>query len=144
MTDELKQADERNEPTSPDEQAAIDGHTVAAEPTGIIYLFTRTMHYPNAYTWLLLLSAMDIMLTWVILSFGGGEVNPLARWIIDHWQLTGMITYKFSLILFFIMICEIVGTLRDTTGLMLSRFSVCIAMVPVVWSLVLLARFSAH
>ena len=103
-------------------------------------LLTRHMRYPNSYAWLLLLSSMDIMLTWVILLFGGAEVNPLARWIIDHYGLTGMIIYKFALIVFFICICEVVGTLRDSTGWLLSKFSVLVACVPVVWAMYLLAR----
>ena len=98
------------------------------------------MHYPNTYAWLLLLSSMDIMLTWTILLFGGSEVNPLARKIIDLYGLPGMIIYKFVLIVFFITICEIVGTLRDSTGWLLSKLSVIIACVPVVWAMYLLAR----
>lgn len=100
------------------------------------------MHYPNAYTWLLLLSAMDVMLTWTIFYFGGSEINPVADAVIDVWGLNGMIIYKFVLILFFILICEIVGTLKHPTGKALSKMSVLIASVPVVWSLFLLARFS--
>lgn len=103
-------------------------------------LLTRHMHYPNSYAWLLLLSSMDVMLTWTILLFGGAEVNPIARWVIDHYELPGMIIYKFALIVFFITICEIVGTLRDSTGWLLSKLSVMIACVPVVWAMYLLAR----
>lgn len=103
-------------------------------------LLNRHMHYPNAYAWLLLLSSMDIMMTWVILLFEGQEVNPIARWVIDEFQLPGMIIYKFTLIVFFITICEIVGTLRDSTGWLLSRLSVVIGCVPVVWAMYLLAR----
>ena len=111
-------------------------------PRKVLGLLGRHMRYPNAYAWLLLLSSMDIMLTWVILLFGGDEVNPIARWIIDHYNLTGMIVYKFVLIVFFIIICEIVGTLRDSTGWLLSKFSVVIACIPVVWAMYLLARYS--
>lgn len=100
------------------------------------------MHYPNAYTWLLLVSAMDIMMTWVILLFGGSEVNVIARWVIDHYGLPGMIIYKFALIVFFICICEIVGTLRHSTGWLLSRVSVGIGCIPVIWAMYLLARYN--
>ncbi|MEO0476503.1 MAG: DUF5658 family protein [Planctomycetota bacterium] len=103
-------------------------------------LLTRHMRYPNSYTWLLLLSSMDIMLTWTILLFGGSEVNPIALWVIDHFRLPGMIVYKFVLIVFFITICEIVGTLRESTGWLLSKLSVIIACVPVFWAMYLLAR----
>ena len=129
------------EPTQPSEPAAeaLDP-PVQGGSSGVLKLLSRHMRYPNAYAWLLLLSSMDIMLTWVILLFGGNEVNPVARWVIDHFELPGMIVYKFVLIVFFITICEVVGTLRDITGWLLSRFSVLIACVPVFWAMYLLAR----
>ena len=108
----------------------------------ILGLLNRQMRYPNAYAWLLLLSAMDVMLTWVILLLKGREVNPIANWVIKQWELSGMITYKFMLILFFIMICEVIGHMREPTGRFLSRVSVAIAMIPVVWSLYLLGRYA--
>lgn len=119
--------------------ASVDA-SVDVASSRLASLLTRHMHYPNSYAWLLLLSSMDIMLTWVILLFGGGEVNPIARWIIDHYNLLGMIVYKFALIVFFILICEVVGTLRHSTGWLLSKVSVMIACVPVVWAMYLLAR----
>jgi len=125
---------------SPEATAASADQSIDAHANPRFPLLSREMHYPNAYAWLLLLSSMDIMLTWVILLFGGSEVNPIARWIIDHFSLTGMIIYKFALIVFFITICEIVGTLRDSTGWLLSRLSVLIACVPVFWAMYLLAR----
>eukprot|EP00752_Nemacystus_decipiens_P016104 g14400.t1 len=123
------------EPTAEAAEAPTD--------TGVFkpkHLLTRHMRYPNTYVWLLLLSSMDIMLTWVILLFGGSEVNPIARKVIDEFGLSGMIVYKFVLIVFFIGICEIVGTLRDSTGWLLSKFSVVIACVPVTWAMYLLWR----
>ena len=123
------------EPIAEVAEAAID--SVEVKPTNLL---TRHMRYPNTYVWLLLLSSMDIMLTWVILLFGGSEVNPIARKIIDLYGLSGMIIYKFALIVFFISICEIVGTLRDSTGWLLSKFSVMIACIPVAWAMYLLWR----
>ncbi|MFK7790643.1 MAG: DUF5658 family protein [Phycisphaeraceae bacterium] len=131
------------EPTQqPKVVAASVDVSIDAKPSLLKHLLTRHMRYPNSYAWLLLVSSMDIMMTWVILLFGGAEVNPLARWIIDHYGLPGMIVYKFALIVFFICICEIVGTLRDRTGRLLSKVSVAIGCVPVVWAMFLLARYN--
>ena len=105
-------------------------------------LFNRHLRYPSAYLWLVLLSALDVMLTWTIFYAGGTEANPIAEAVIDQWGLNGMIVYKFALIGVFILICEGVGTLRDTTGRMLSRLSIAIAAVPVVWSLILLTQYT--
>jgi len=104
---------------------------------------SQPMRFPNAYAWLMLFSAMDIMLTWVILSRGGREVNGLANWVIQSFGLNGMIIYKFALVLFFVVLCEMVGKLRHSSGMMLSRAGVAIGVFPVVWSLGLLFRHTA-
>ncbi len=106
-------------------------------------LHNHTLRYPYVYLWLLLLSAMDVLLTWTLFHQGAYEANPIAEYVIDRWQLNGMILYKFALITLFILICEVVGALRDATGRLLSRISILIAAVPVVWSLLLLARVAA-
>ena len=67
----------------------------------VIAVANRRTRYPIAYAWLLVISALDIILTWIILGKGGREVNPRAREVIDDWGLDGMIAYKFGLILFF-------------------------------------------
>ena len=126
-------------PQQPEQSANNVDVAAEAEPTEET-LLSRHMHYPNAYVWLLLFSALDVMLTWVILLFGGAEANPVAERVIDRWGLNGMIIYKFALIVFFITICEVVGSLRENTGWVLSRISVMIAAVPVVWALFLLWR----
>lgn len=127
-------------PTDPDDTASAP--TQPPTPAQAVRsLFTnRPMMFPNAYTWLLLFSAMDIMLTWVILRMGGSEVNAIADAVIGRYGLTGAIVFKFALVLVFVLICEVVGRLRVTSGRTLSRVGVGIAAFPVVWSMFLLAR----
>jgi len=97
------------------------------------------MRYPNAYVWLVFFSAMDVMLTWLILDpFGGEEVNPIAELIIDTWGWVGAAAFKFALTLFAILMCEATGRLNDAAGRRLSIMLVGVAMIPVVWSLFLL------
>lgn len=124
-------------PPEPDDDRAASRR---ATWSGLI--LDRHMRYPGAYVWLLLFSSLDVILTWLILNFGGREVNPIARRVIDHWGLNGMIVYKFVLITLFILICEVIGSHRDSTGQTLSRVSVVIAATPVVWSLVLLSHYA--
>jgi hypothetical protein len=95
------------------------------------------MRYQNGYAWLLLLSAADVMFTWHILRRGGEELNPVARLVIDTWDLPGAIAFKFALVLFVIVSCEIVGRKRDRWGRGLIATAIGIAAVPVAWSLVL-------
>jgi hypothetical protein len=104
------------------------------------------MRYPNEYVWFVLVSSMDIMLTWAILTKREGvEVNPLARLVIDTWNglwpaggLVGAIGFKFALMLFVIIACEIVGRRRDQLGRRLARLAVLVSALPVGYSLLLL------
>src|SRR3954470_8152958 len=64
--------------------------------------------YPKEYTWFVFLSATDVMFTWTILFFGGGEVNWLAAWVIRHYNLYGLVALKFASVLVVLVICEIV------------------------------------
>ena len=98
------------------------------------------MRYQTGYVWFIFVSSLDIMLTWLILSKGGSEVNPVAKVVIDSWGLLGAIGFKFALALFVIVTCEIIGRKRDRLGRNLIIFAIGISAVPVVWSLFLLAR----
>jgi len=97
------------------------------------------MRYQNAYVWLLLLSSVDVIFTWHILRRGGLELNPIAKLIIDKWELPGAIAFKFALVMFVIVSSEIVGRQRDKWGRGLIYSAVGIALFPVAWSLVLLS-----
>ena len=96
------------------------------------------MRFPELYVWLLFVSSLDIMLTWVILRDGGSEVNPVARLVIDAWGLNGAILFKFGLILFVIVACEVSARTRPHVALLLIWFGVLISSFPPVWSVTLL------
>ena len=96
------------------------------------------MRYQTCYVLFIFVSSMDIMLTWLILSRGGSEVNPVADIVIKAWGLPGAIGFKFALTLFVIIICEVVGRKRDLTGRILIVFGILVSGFPVVWSLTLL------
>jgi len=74
------------------------------------------MLYPDAYVWLVFLSALDVMLTWITLAWGGMETNALARPIIAHLGLVGIVIFKFALIVLVIVICESVGRRSNRAG----------------------------
>ena len=98
------------------------------------------MRYQTGYVWFIFFSSLDIMLTWLILSKGGEEVNPVAKLIIDSWGLAGAIGFKFALTLFVIVACEIIGRKRDRLGRNLIVFGIAVSASPVCWSLFLLAQ----
>ena len=102
------------------------------------------MLFQQLYVWTVFMAAMDVMLTWVILSRTGDEVNPLARLVIVEWGMAGACAFKFALVLFAIVACELVGRRRHATGRRLAVACVALNAVPVAWSLVLLSMHWAH
>jgi len=104
--------------------------TAVSEPI-LTFRSLPPMRYPLLYLWFVLVSSLDIVLTWVVLQLGGWEVNPVAAAIIKHWGLPGAIGFKFSLMLIVIVLCEVIGRKRDSTARRLAGWSVGVsAMAP--------------
>ena len=100
------------------------------------------MRYQEQYVWLIFLSSLDIMLTWHILRNDGTEVNPVARIVIDTWGLTGAVLFKFALMLFVIIACEVIGRKRDRLARRLIMFGLIVTGFPPVYSTVLITLHS--
>ncbi len=96
------------------------------------------MRFQEHDVWLIFVSSLDIMLTWVILRNGGEEVNPVARLVIDAWGLNGAIAFKFALMLFVIVSCEVIARVRPVTARLLIWFGVLVSAFPPIWSVGLL------
>lgn len=100
-------------------------------PPRLLSIRQPPMRYQNAYVWLIFISALDIMMTWLILYWGGREVNALADWVIQNYDLAGMIIFKFTVATFVVVLCELVGRMRDSAGRKLAIASVAISALPV-------------
>ena len=96
--------------------------------------------YPNLYAWLVLLSALDVMLTWVILHLGGREANGAAAFIIGRFGLPGMVVFKFGLVAVVIALCEAVGKRSPAAGERLAVWAIALTCVPVIIAGILIAR----
>lgn len=99
---------------------------------------SRDALYPNAYAWLVLVSSMDLMLTWLVLSLGGHEVNPVARSILDLGGFPAMTVFKLAVVAGVIGACEFVGRQQPGKGRALSGVAVALSAVPVCWTLPML------
>ena len=66
---------------------------------------------------LLALSAADLFMTFALLRNRRRVLrsNPLARWFFAHWNIAGMVVFKFSIIGFVIVVSEYLE--RAQTGL---------------------------
>ncbi|MBN1491603.1 MAG: hypothetical protein JXA69_16950 [Phycisphaerae bacterium] len=95
---------------------------------------TRVL-YPRAYAGYVLLSCLDVLLTWMILHAGGVELNVLANWVIQRWDATGIVAYKFAIVGFVLCLCEVIGRRNVRTGRVLAGWAVAIAAIPVIVAL---------
>lgn len=109
------------------------------------------MLFQNAYVWMIFFSAMDVVLTGLILRSGDGvgldpnrEINPVARLVIAHWGMLGASFFKFALVMLVIVIAETIGRMKPLVGRTLAWTAVGISAFPVVWSLTLLTVHRMH
>jgi hypothetical protein len=102
----------------------------------------RPVLYPRLYPWLLLVAALDVMLTWVILELGGEEVNAVARAAIEWGGLPGMLLLKFCGIVVVIVACEVAGRRKNSSGLRLAGAATAITCIPVVLSVFMIGELA--
>jgi Domain of unknown function (DUF5658) len=88
--------------------------------------------FPNGYVWFVFVSALDIMLTWVVLHLGGREANGLANEIIYRYGLPGLVIFKFALVILVVLICEVVGRRKHESARLLLSVGIMITCMPVV------------
>src|SRR5688500_17242074 len=114
--------------------------TVASPPAASSRWRGKPVLYPNVYVWLVLVSSLDVMLTWTILHLGGYEANPLAARVIEEYDLWGMVSFKFFLVIVFLLACEFVGRRRPQTGRVMAYVALTISAAPVAVGVVLLTQ----
>jgi hypothetical protein len=88
--------------------------------------------YPNHYAWYVLVGTLDVIVTFVIVAYlGGGEVNELARHILQQHGWPGMVALKYSTVVVVLLVCEIVGRSKPRAGRGLATGAVVISALPV-------------
>lgn len=108
----------------------------------------RSVRYPNAYVWFVFLAALDVILTYLILhpvlfprgvdltESRGEEANALADWVIQRWDVPGMVAFKFVLVVLVVLLCEVIGRRKDQTGRRIAEWAVAITSIPVLVALI--------
>ena len=104
----------------------------------------RGLLYPGAYGLFVALATLDLLFTWAILHQGGRELNVLADWVIQRFDLPGVVAYKFGLVLLVVLVCEAAGRKKPPMGVKLAYWAVALTAFPVlVGALHLLSAFAA-
>ncbi len=103
------------------------------------FLSLPQLRYPNAYAWLILVSALDLILTLlVVYEWEGYEVNPIAKAVIDGMGFVWAIVFKFGIVVLVVIICDVIGRRDDRSGRTLAIGAVIINAIPVAYSFALL------
>jgi len=92
----------------------------------------RPVLFETAYTWLVVVSSLDIVFTWLILHQGGYETNALAARIMDRFGLEGVVIFKFSMMAFVIALSEFIGRRRLASGRLLAYSAALLSTFPVI------------
>lgn len=99
----------------------------------------RTVKYPYFYLALAFVSALDLILTYIVILIGGIEVNPIANAVLQSpADFHGLIAYKFLIVASIVLICEFISSHTDVAGRRLAGWAVVISAFPVLWSSLLL------
>jgi len=102
----------------------------------------------NAVSWFLLASAMDVVMTHIVLHFSATgqtsanfvESNPVARWVIGQWGLYGMALFKGVMSLLVVVIANVVWRARPLLAAALLWTGTVIVGSVVVYSIRLLLQ----
>ncbi len=92
--------------------------------------------FPRMYWAYIALAAMDVLLTTLILSTGGAELNAVGRAAFAWAGITGATMLKFTTVVVVLLICEYTGRLREETGRLIAYAAVSISIVPVTVGLI--------
>lgn len=93
------------------------------------------LRYPWVHLFFVIVSAWDLIYTWVILSMGGREINVLANAVLHAHGYTGMVAFKFALVVLVVVLCEVIGRRNDRTGRRLAIWAAGVTCFPVAFSL---------
>jgi len=124
------------------EQTQVESYCAGREQR-VLAAVRRGLLYPGAYGLFIALATLDLLFTWAILHQGGRELNVVADWVIQRFDLPGVVAYKFALVLLVVLICETAGRKKPPVGVKLAYWAVALTAFPVlVGALHLLSVFA--
>lgn len=104
------------------------------------WLPQSTLLYEDEYIWLAILSAIDVVLTFFYLQFGGQLVSPFVDAVLNEAGLYGLLMIKLLFVTIVVMGCETLGHRRASLGrkvITLVNLLAVVAVVHVVYAIVL-------
>jgi len=113
---------------------------VASSVSGLKHLFLGKLPLQDQTTYFILVSALDIFITYLHLRSGNVEANPIANFFFKQWNISGMITFKLSIVAAVCVIAQIVALSSIQKASRLLNFGTVVIGCIVVYSIWLLAQ----
>ncbi len=88
-------------------------------------------------------SSMDLFMTYILLSRGGGqfiESNPVAGFFIREWGPKGLVYFKFAMVAFVSVLAQIISRRKPRSARWLLLGATALVAVVVMYSLMLLLQ----
>ncbi len=109
-------------------------------------VFTRHLPLEHETALFVLVSALDLMMTWVLLYRSEGasaqivESNPIANYFLMRWGLKGMVGFKFGVVLFVCLVAQFIAIHDVRKGSFVLKVGTLVISGVVVYSLSLYLR----
>ncbi len=105
-------------------------------------LFKRHRPLEKETAFFILVSALDVFMTWLLLRRSGyRESNVIANFFLNHWGMQGMVYFKFGMVAFVCILTQIIAVKKEETARYILHFAVVVLVGVVIYSLSLLLRF---
>lgn len=99
-----------------------------------------TPRYRDHYAWYALISAIDVMLTGLVIEeFAAAEVNRVAAWFFDSFGSLGLGVLKLMTVAVVVAVCERVARASPATARRLAEWAVAVSCIPVAVALAQIA-----
>lgn len=104
-------------------------------------VFRRSLPLETETTRYILVSALDVFMTYILLSRDGfAESNPVARFFLYGWGPRGMVYFKFGVVAFVCVLTQVIARVRLETARWLLNLATVVTAGVVIYSLTLLVR----
>ncbi|MCH8831068.1 MAG: hypothetical protein IID45_15970 [Planctomycetes bacterium] len=104
-------------------------------------IFRKKLPLERETSWFILVSVLDIFLTYLLLRRGGfREANPLAFFFIAGWGIKGMIFFKMAMVTFITVLAQLIAVKNQRAARSVLYFGIAAVGFVLVYSAMLLAR----
>lgn len=107
---------------------------------GLSRLFFGHLPLQNETNVFILVSVLDIFMTYALLRYGGHEANPIANFFLRRWNVQGMVFFKMALVAFVAILAQIIARRNLARASQVLILGTIIVTTVVLYSVTLLAR----